>query len=188
MQIDFEKLRQRMEDDKHLFYLIVAGSRGFDIDGAMSYADESSEDGFIVIDNYTVFSQIMDKLLAPLIEKFSGVVIVSGGANGPDKMAKRYAMEKGHTYKEFAADWTNEGRSAGMKRNRRMYLYTEMRPNKASLLFWDGESRGTRNNFLCAYDFRINVLCYNFLQKRWMTKEEIKEVQAECDAEAAAYY
>ena len=188
MQIDWDKLKQRQLEDKKLFYLIVAGSRGFTEDGSMSYLDESSEDGYSIVDNYAIFSMMLDKILKPIKEKYEGIVIVEGGANGPDKMAKRYAESRGYRVKEFLADWEGQGRSAGMKRNRTMYLHVEMRPNRAAILFWDGESRGTLNNFLCAYDFRVKVLCYHYLEKRWLTQDEIHDIQVELDREQQRYW
>lgn len=44
-------------------------------------------------------------------------VIISGGANGVDKLAKNYANENKIEYKEFPADWDKFGLSAGRKRN-----------------------------------------------------------------------
>ncbi len=45
----------------------------------------------------------------------SDIEIVSGGARGADGMARQWAESNGVAYKEFPADWSHYGPSAGMK-------------------------------------------------------------------------
>jgi len=66
--------------------------------------------------------------------------IVSGGANGADKMGERYAAEKGIPLKLFPADWNAHGKAAGPIRNEQMALYAD-----ALVAFWDSKSRGTKS-------------------------------------------
>lgn len=44
--------------------------------------------------------------------------IISGGANGADSLAARYATENNIPLLVFEADWINNGKSAGMIRNK----------------------------------------------------------------------
>ena len=46
--------------------------------------------------------------------------IVQGGASGADAMARRWADEHGYDSVTYEADWRNEGRAAGPRRNTRM--------------------------------------------------------------------
>ena len=105
------------------FYVIVAGSRTF-------------ED----------YDLLCDKLNSMLRNYGNNVFIVSGGARGADTLAIRYAKEKGFPYKEFPADWKRYGKSAGYIRNSEMHKFISDKPNRGVLLFWDGESKGTKQN------------------------------------------
>ena len=46
-----------------------------------------------------------------------GIEIVSGAANGADKLGERYADERNFSLKRFSADWNRYGRGAGTRRN-----------------------------------------------------------------------
>ena len=105
------------------FYVIVAGSRTF-------------ED----------YDLLCDKLNLMLRNYGNNVFIVSGGARGADTLAIRYAKEKGLPYKEFHADWKRYGKSAGYIRNSEMHKFISDKPNRGVILFWDGESKGTKQN------------------------------------------
>lgn len=71
---------------------------------------------------------------------YGKIRIVSGGADGADTLAIKYA--KRHLIPKIVlkADWNKHGRAAGPIRNREM-------AEEASVLvaFWDGQSRGTKN-------------------------------------------
>ncbi|KYG76922.1 DUF2493 domain-containing protein [Roseivirga spongicola] len=68
------------------------------------------------------------------------IEVVSGTANGADKLGERYAKENGLKLTQFPADWNRYGKSAGYKRNREMALYAD-----ALIAFWDGKSKGTKH-------------------------------------------
>lgn len=65
--------------------------------------------------------------------------IVSGGAIGIDRCARRYALEKGLKLTEFLPDYETHGRRAPLLRNLEIIDYSDL-----VLAFWDGQSRGTR--------------------------------------------
>ena len=67
-------------------------------------------------------------------------LIISGGANGADKLGERYARERGLKVEVHAALWEQFGKSAGVIRNQEMADISD-----AVIAFWDGESRGTKN-------------------------------------------
>lgn len=102
-----------------MFYLIVAGSRG--------YTD------------YPAFCQALDAFIQNTLPH-RNVVIVSGGAKGVDRMAERYAHERQYTLMVVLANWDKYGKRAGMVRNEEMGTIAD-----GLVAFWDGESRGTRH-------------------------------------------
>lgn len=68
------------------------------------------------------------------------VEIVSGTANGADKLGEKFAKEFNHDLIQFPADWDKYGKSAGYKRNEEMAKYSD-----ALIAFWDGKSKGTKS-------------------------------------------
>jgi hypothetical protein len=70
----------------------------------------------------------------------SRATIISGGANGADRLGERYARQSNFNLKVFPADWNKYGKSAGYRRNAEMADYSE-----ALIAFWDGESKGTKH-------------------------------------------
>lgn len=64
--------------------------------------------------------------------------VVSGCANGVDKLGMMYARNNNLPLKKFPVDWNQFGKSAGFKRNIDMAKYAD-----ALLAIWDQQSRGT---------------------------------------------
>jgi len=73
-----------LKREKIMYKVIVAGSRGFR--------------------NYKLLSAELDKFLKDIKDD---IQIVDGKARGADDMGHRYALEKGYSWKRFAADWDN---------------------------------------------------------------------------------
>jgi hypothetical protein len=72
-----------------------------------------------------------------IISNDDNVEIVSGTANGADKLGEHYARLKDYSVKQFPADWSL-GKQGGYIRNTDMGNYADV-----AIIFWDGESRGT---------------------------------------------
>ena len=67
-------------------------------------------------------------------------ILILGGAKGADALALKWATTRGSPFKVMPADWTKNGKTAGMVRN------GEMAKAAAALIaFWDGNSAGTLN-------------------------------------------
>jgi len=71
---------------------------------------------------------------------YNNIEIVSGGANGADNLGEKLANELGCSLRIFPADWDKYGKSAGVRRNEQMAIYSD-----AVIVFWDGISKGTQN-------------------------------------------
>lgn len=82
--------------------------------------------------------KLLEKILDNIIK--SDDCIVSGGANGADKLAAKYARERNLELIEIFPDWSI-GKHAGPLRNQDIV-------NKCDKLiaFWDGQSKGTKNS------------------------------------------
>lgn len=70
--------------------------------------------------------------------------VVSGGANGPDKIGAQWARDNNVPLIEHIPDWS-QGKSAGFKRNELI-----IKDCNVVLAFWDGISNGTQHSIKLA--------------------------------------
>ena len=100
------------------FYVLISGGRNFK--------------------NYDLLSEKLNYYLSK--KNKDEIVIISGHANGTDKLAERYAFENDIKTEIYPADWKNDGKAAGYIRNSVMVKKAD-----ALIAFWDGESKGTKH-------------------------------------------
>lgn len=81
--------------------------------------------------------------------------VVSGGADGVDKIGEALAIDSNIPVKRFPADWSQYGKAAGPIRNRQMAAYAD-----ALIAVWDGKSRGTANMIKEAKKAGLTVYVY----------------------------
>ena len=65
--------------------------------------------------------------------------IVSGGAKGVDKCARKYAENHNIKITEFLPEYSKYGKAAPLKRNIQIIEYADL-----VIAFWDGKSKGTK--------------------------------------------
>lgn len=97
------------------YRLIIAGSRSFK--------------------NYKLAKEIIANMTS---QKQNDLIIVSGNANGADKIGERYAEEFNIPLEVYPANWEKYGKKAGILRNHEMAKVSD-----GLLAFWDGKSPGT---------------------------------------------
>jgi hypothetical protein len=68
-------------------------------------------------------------------------LVVSGGAQGADTLAERWAKNNNIPVKVFLPEWDVYGKSAGFIRNELIINEADM-----VLAFWDGVSKGTKHS------------------------------------------
>lgn len=76
-----------------------------------------------------------------LLSTFELSQIISGGAQGADSLAAKFAVEHNIELKVFYPDWDRHGKKAGMLRNIEIINACD-----AVLAFWDGSSKGTKHS------------------------------------------
>ena len=101
------------------YRLVIAGSRDFN--------------------DYALLSKAVDKHLGDKVDD-AKIIIISGTAPGADQLGERYAKEKGYKLECYPADWGHYGKAAGPVRNMNMAKVAD-----GVIVFWDGESSGTKN-------------------------------------------
>lgn len=66
--------------------------------------------------------------------------VISGSAQGVDRLGETYAQKNNLALKRFPAEWDKYGKSAGYRRNEQMAEHAE-----ALIAIWDGKSKGTKH-------------------------------------------
>lgn len=78
------------------------------------------------------------ELLQATLLEYEITEIISGGANGADSLAEKYAKLHGIPTKIFKPDYKTLGKFAPLERNKAIILACDQ-----VIAFWDGKSRGT---------------------------------------------
>ena len=85
----------------------------------------------------------------------NSVMVISGGAKGPDTWARLACARAGIYFRLYEADWNTHGKSAGPLRNYEMAVACDK-----VVAFWDGESRGTLDMIRKARDLEKPILIH----------------------------
>lgn len=85
----------------------------------------------------TAYEELIRTLGIPFPEE---VEVITGGARGADASGARWAEHYRHKSTVMQAEWDKYGKRAGYLRNIAMADYGP----KAAIIFWDGESKGTK--------------------------------------------
>lgn len=113
------------------FFCLVVGSRSFN--------------------DYNLLEKKLDEILKNYLNK--KIIIISGGAKGADKLAEKYAEEKGYQLYVINADFS-QGDKGGYKRNEIMHQYISKQKHRGCVAFWDGKSKGTQHSFTLAPKYK----------------------------------
>ena len=92
------------------------------------------------IEDYDFVKGVLDRQLGDFLD--GSLVILTGAAQGVDKLAERWCDYNLVTYERYPADWDQHGKSAGLIRNSEM-----INAGNPDLLIvvWDGISKGTKD-------------------------------------------
>jgi len=94
--------------------------------------------GLIKFNDYNLVKNKLDEILLPLSKEYN-IVIVSGAAEGIDKMGVRYAIENNFKLKVFELERDKYGDpQAWIINNNNMIKIAHL-----LIAFWDGLSKGT---------------------------------------------
>jgi hypothetical protein len=108
--------------------------------------------------DYEKFKEIMDEFL----KDFKDVEFVSGGADGADSLAQRYARDNGIPIKIYYSNWRRFKKAAGPIRNKQIWEDADI-----GIAFWNGKSRGTWYSLKFSKEMHKNLWIYNFLEDRF---------------------
>lgn len=104
-------------------------------------------------DDYDLLKVKCDNILSNL----DNIEIVSGRAKGADRLGEKYAKENNYSLKCFPANWHKYKKAAGPIRNKEMAEYADY-----LIVFWDGESKGTKNMIERAekHGLKVRIIIY----------------------------
>lgn len=128
--------------------VIIAGSRNFD--------------SFTILEKecHKIFKSLSKEgyLSGNVKADCDNIEIISGTANGTDKLGEAFAKKYGILATRFPAQWEKYGKSAGYIRNKIMAEYAA-KSNELGVLiaFWDGKSRGTKMMIDLAKKYNLKV-------------------------------
>ena len=89
--------------------------------------------------------------------RYSFDEIVSGGANGADKLGAKFAKDFDIKLTEFIPDWDKYGKRAGFLRNEQIVQAAD-----EIVAFWDGISKGTGHSLTIAKKLKKTTHIYYF--------------------------
>jgi len=114
--------------------VIIAGSRSF---GSFTVLEKECN---------KIFKSLSEEgyLSGNVKQDCSNMEIISGTANGADRLGEAFALKYGIEVKRFPARWGKYGKGAGYVRNKLMAQYAAKSDELGVLIaFWDGKSKGT---------------------------------------------
>lgn len=114
------------------YKLIIAGSRDWDsLSGAVQAA----------------------KSFNAYYKPGDSVEIVSGTAQGADKIGEQIAARWHIPVKQFPAEWEKHGKSAGYRRNEEMAKYAD-----GCIVLWNGHSKGSNHMINLAKEYGLDLM------------------------------
>jgi hypothetical protein len=87
--------------------------------------------------------------------------IISGGANGADKLGELLAKENNIDIHIFYPDWNKYGKKAGFIRNEQIVKNSDL-----IIAFWDGKSKGTLHSINLSKKYNKDLIIYNFIEDK----------------------
>lgn len=108
-----------------------------------------------------VGSRSIKKNIDYIIDNFKYIfgspkLIISGGANGVDKLAENWAKENNIETNIIKPDWVKYGKSAGFIRNEDIIKNCDV-----CLAIWDGESKGTKHDIDLCEKYQKDIIIFN---------------------------
>jgi len=114
--------------------------------------------GSRTITDFNIVADYLDDLIFKT-NKISAVgLIISGGARGIDRLAERYADERGIKKKVIKPDWNTYGKRAGYLRNIEIVKNASM-----VVAIWDGKSKGTKHTIDIAEREGKEVIIFKYV-------------------------
>lgn len=139
------------------YHFIIVGSRTFN--------------------DYELAEKIINKVIADT--KPDKIEIISGEAQGADKLAAKYAKLYGLEYNGYPAKWKEFGKKAGIIRNIDMLNIAMAKDTPGMddkvmyIMLWNGSSMGTFHDISLAKKYNIDSVIYNYTTGSYINRDQI---------------
>lgn len=101
-----------------------------------------------------------------LTKNLTNPIIITGAAEGVDKLAEDWAFSRGLHNHRFHAEWDKHGKAAGPMRNRDMAIHAAERDPAYCIAIWDGKSAGTENMIDTARKFKLKLRVIEYKKRK----------------------
>jgi len=100
---------------------------------------------------------ILKRKLNAILKNQKELTIISGTANGADKLGERYANDNHLKLEQYPAMWDLFGKKAGYMRNEEMVKVAD-----AAIVFWDGKSKGSKHmiDISKKYNLKLRIIMF----------------------------
>ena len=111
--------------------------------------------------NYNDYEKL-EKILEIIVKQNNVTTIVSGGAQGADRLSHKFALEHHLEFDVYIPDWDKHGKGAGYIRNVEIWDNSDL-----GIAFWDGSSKGTEHSFKLAKKQEKKLYIYNYKEDKF---------------------
>lgn len=112
--------------------------------------------GSRTFNDYRLLKEVMEDYLNR-DDELNCEMVISGGANGADKLGERWANENNIPTQIFKPDWVKYGKSAGFRRNQDIIKNSDF-----LVVFWDEISKGSKHSIHLAIKQDVPVRIVTF--------------------------
>ena len=183
MVIDFSKLDEKHRKDENILHIILSGDKEFTPDSSMIMKVNGADE---MVSGYEIFEALCTRLTKKRIDDGFSIEVRCGDNRGVDALAEMWCKRHKYIMHQHTVNWNN-GASAAYRCAEDMFLFTGMKPHKGCLLLWDGENKLTRHKIFCAWMQGVPCRVWNYVEKSWMSANDIEDVQMRVREEQIHY-
>lgn len=116
--------------------------------------------------NYSFMKKQLNSLFRN-VKNTHNITILTGGAQGADRLAEFYAKTHNFKVEKFIPDWNKYASNNPMKKNPAGVIRNKEMVDEGTHLvaFWDGVSNGTKNTILTSHKANLKIRVYSYDNK-----------------------
>lgn len=184
MKIDWKLLDKKREEEKTTLYIVASGDKGFTAQSSMVMKSNGQD---VMVYGSDLFESLIHRVVGKRLSEGFNLEVRCGDNTGVDVLVQDWCRRNGVVPKVHNTNWERGGNGAVYKKNEDLFVWIGLRPHKGCLLLWDGSDRYTRHMIFCAYCQSVPCRVWNYHDKRWLSSEEIYEIQMEVRQEQTKY-
>lgn len=184
MAVNFKLLMEKKKEDEHTLHVVISGDKSFNRDSSLIMKVNGSDE---MVSGEALLDAVCNRMLRKGVEEGLNIVVRYGDNYGVDSMVEDYCRRHNYMPKQHKTNWDKAGSGAIYKRCEDMFVWIGSAPHKGAILLWDGEDRHTKYLIFCGWMFSVPTRVFNYIEKRWLSKDEIENIQMEVRQEQIAH-